>query len=133
MNPLPPTDYSQEDIDRRIKASPHVVVIQTASNVTVPVEIEIHGGEPAFEPQVWDHIAEASLHVPTGELQVHECTGSPVADFQIAKGWYRVRSFHRGLGSIYDAKPERDDHYTVVLWPAASAEVRVIKQYSSSK
>ena len=58
----------------------------------VAVEVEIHDAEPEYNLDEWDHIAEASLHLPTGYLEVHECTGGPVAEFEIAPGWYRVRS-----------------------------------------
>ena len=39
MTPEAPTDYSEEDVRRRIKVGPHVVVIQPARNTTVPVEV----------------------------------------------------------------------------------------------
>ena len=91
MNPSAPEDYIEADLQRRIKTGQHVVVIQPERNMTVPVQIEIHDANPSFVRDEWDHIAEASLHLPTGQLQVHECTGSPVADFTVSPGWYRVR------------------------------------------
>jgi hypothetical protein len=99
----------------------------------VPVEIEIYDSEPPFNADGWDHIAEASLHVPTGQLQVHECTGGPVADFQVEKSWYRVRSFHGGFGTIASIGTDGADFYRVVLWPAPPADVKVVKQYSATK
>jgi len=133
MTQLAPDDYSGEDVERRIKTAPHVVVIQPESDIDILVEIEIHEAEPAYDRGKWDHIAEASLHVPTGQLQVHECTGGPVADFQVNKGWYRVRSFHAGLDSYYRGEGDRGDSYRVVLWPAPPGEVQVLKQYSRPK
>jgi len=130
MSPLAPEDYSQEDVDRRIKTGAHVVVVQPERDMSVPVEIEIHDSEPAHNAEEWDHIAEASLHVPTGQLEVHECTGGPVAEFQVEKGWYRVRSFHGGFATIAAVGTDGADYYRVVLWPATPAELRVIKQYS---
>jgi len=133
MTQLAPDDYSGEDVERRIKTAPHVVVIQPESDIDILVEIEIHEAEPASDRGKWDHIAEASLHVPTGQLQVHECTGGPVADFRVNKGWYRVRSFHAGLDSYYRGEGDRGDSYRVVLWPAPPGEVQVLKQYSRPK
>src|SRR5713226_7230946 len=80
MTPLAPEQYSEEDVQRRIKTGPYVVVVQPERDMNVSLEIEIHDSEPAYDPAAWDHIAEASLHLPTGQLQVHECTGGPVAD-----------------------------------------------------
>ena len=99
-NPQAPEDYTAADVRRRVKTGRHVFVIQPERNTTVPVTVEVHDSEPAYDPDEWDHIAEGSLHLPTGRLQVHECTGGPVADFRVAPGWYRVRSFHGGLGTI---------------------------------
>lgn len=128
-NPEAPVDYTDEDVERRIKTGPNVVVIQPERNMAVAVEIEIHDGEPPLVPGDWDHIGEASLHLPTGQLQVHECTGGPVADFVVEPGWYRVRSFHGGLNTISPDGLEGEDHYRVVLWPAPAADVAVAKQY----
>lgn len=96
--------------------------------MSVDVRIEIHDREPDFNPADWDHIAEASLQLPTGELEVHECTGGAVANFAIASGWYRVRSFHGGFATIDESGLEGSDYYLAVLWPAPQSETCVIKQ-----
>jgi hypothetical protein len=124
-----PTDYTDEDVRRRIKTGPHMVVIQPERNMTVPVEVEVHDADPGFDPADWDHIAEASLHLPTGRLQVHECTGGPVGEFAVAPGWYRVRSLGGGFATIDGSGLEGSDRYRVVLWPAPPADVRVVKQW----
>jgi hypothetical protein len=128
MNAQAPVEYTRVDLERRIKTGPNVVVIVTARNMTVPVTIEIVDAEPSLDISECDHVAEASLHLPTGRLQVHECTGGEVADFEIAPDWYRVRSCHTGLDSIDSTGLEGNDRYHIALWPAPDAEVRVIKQ-----
>lgn len=122
-----PEDYTDEDVRRRIKTGPHVVVIQPERNTTVPVEVEVHDADPGFDAAEWDHVAEASLHLPTGQLQIHECTGGPVAEFVVEPGWYRVRSLGGGFATV--AGLDGSDHYRAVLWPAPPDEVRVVKQW----
>jgi hypothetical protein len=129
MDPEAPEDYSDEDTRIRIKTGPHVLVIQPERDMTVTVEVEIHDTEPPCDTDRWDHIAEASLHLPTGQLQVQECTGGAVADFNVGPGWYRVRSHHGGFDTIDESGLEGNDHYLAVLWPAQPAELRVIKQW----
>jgi hypothetical protein len=124
-----PTDYTVDDIRRRIMMGPNVVVIHPIRNMTVAVAVEVHDSDPGFDPAVWDHIAEASLHLPTGRLQVHECTGGPVADFEVSPGWYRVRSLSAGFSSIDESGLKGDDRYLAILWPAPPAELQVIKQW----
>jgi hypothetical protein len=96
--------------------------------MTVPVTVEIVDVEPSLDINAWDHVAEASLNLPTGRLQLHECKGGAVADFEVAPGWYRVRSCHGGLDSIDGTGLDGDDHHRLVLWPGPPAEVRVVKQ-----
>jgi hypothetical protein len=129
MAPQAPEDYTDEDTRLRIKTGPHVLVIQPERNMTVAVEVEILDAEPPCDADRWDHIAEASLNLPTGQLEVHECTGGPVADFSVEPGWYRVRSHHGGLDTIDEFGLEGNDRYLVVLWPAPPAALRVIKQW----
>lgn len=128
MDPEAPVDYTDEDVGRRIKTGSFVFVIQPERNMTVSVEIEIHDTEPSYNSDDWDHIAEGSLHLPTGRLQVHECTGGAVAELQVEPGWYRVRSFHGGFETIDESGLEGEDHYLAVLWSAPPADIRVIKQ-----
>jgi hypothetical protein len=97
--------------------------------MTVAVVVEIHDAEPPCDADRWDHIAEASLHLPTGQLEAHECTGGLVADFSVDPDWYRVRSHHGGFDTIDESGLEGNDDYLAVLWPAPPAELRVIKQW----
>jgi hypothetical protein len=128
-----PVDYTDEDVRCRIKTGPYVVVIQPERNMNVSVEVEIHDADPGFDDAEWDHIAEASLDLPTGRLQVHECTGGPVAEFLVAPGWYRVRSLHGGFATIDESGLEGADRYRVILWPAPQDDVRVVKQWVADK
>lgn len=130
VGPDAPIDYTDEDIVRRLKAVPHVVVVQPVRNMSVPVSVEIHPSEPAFEESDWDHIAECSLSLPSGGLQVHECIGGSIARFDVTPGTYRVRAFYGALDSLNYNGLKGDDHYTIVLWPAAEAELRVLKQWN---
>jgi hypothetical protein len=129
MNPLPPVDYTTEDVKRRLKTGSNVVVVLPERNMTVAVEVEIHDSEPAYNADEWDHIAECSLELPTGQLEVHECTGGPVVEFIVKPGWYRVRSFHGGFNTISENRLDGDDYYRVVLWLAPPNELRVVKQW----
>lgn len=129
MAPEAPTDYTEADVARRLKAAPHVVVVSPIRNMTVPVTVEIHDTEPSFDAGAWDHIAECSLDLPSGKLQVHECTGGSVARFAVTPGTYRVRAFYGKLGSLDENGLEGEDHYTVVLWPAPFAELHVLKEW----
>ena len=67
--PAAPEDYSAEDVERRVKVAPHVIVVQPVRNMEVPVELEVHASDPGFDEAQWDHIVECSLDLPSGKLQ----------------------------------------------------------------
>ena len=130
-SPSPAVDYSDEDVARRIKAAPHLVVIQPERNMSVPVEVEIADREPDWSPDAWDHVAEASLDLPSGRLEIHECAGGSVDILALAPGSYRVRALFGGLDTLSEDGLDGEDHYRLVLWPAPFAPVTVLKQYPS--
>lgn len=127
--PDAPTDYTDADVESRIKAAPNVVVIQPERNMSVSVELEIVPCEPETEFEPWDHIAEASLELPSGQLEIHECTGGPIDRINLKPGTYRVRTYYGSLSEISDDGLDGNDHYKLVLWPARSASVLVLKQF----
>jgi hypothetical protein len=132
VSPEAPTDWTDIDVNRRLKAAPNVVVVSPVRNMRVPVEVEIHAAEPAYDALGWDHIAECSLELPSGRLQVHECTGGPVASFRVQPGTYRVRAFYGALSKLSDDGLDGEDHYRIVLWPAPMVDLKVLKAWSET-
>jgi len=128
MKPLAPENYTDVDIERMVKVAPHVVVVQPVRNVTVPVRVEVHDADPGWDPDAWDHVVECSLDLPTGYLQVHECTGPALLDVDVPVGTYRVRALFDGLGSLTDDGLDGNDRYVVVLWPGVAQTLQVLKQ-----
>jgi hypothetical protein len=131
--PDAPTDFTDEDIKRRVKAAPFLVVIQPARNMTVPVEVEVTDGPPALLVDDWDHIAEASLDLPSGRLEIHESTGGSIDVLPVLPGTYRARACFGGLDTLSDDGLDGDDRYRIVLWPAPFAPVEVLKQYEDPR
>jgi len=127
--PEPPTDYAEADLRNRIKAAPFVVVIQPVRNMDVPVTLDIADMAPALDLSAWDHVAEASLDLPSGRLEIHECTGGSIDIVDIAPGSYRVRACFAGLGTLSEDGLDGDDHYHLTLWPAPATPVEVLKRY----
>ncbi len=128
-SPDAPTQYTEEDTVRRIKTGPFVVVVQPERNMDVPVEVEIAVEPPELDLAAWDHVAEASLDLPSGRLEIHECTGASVDVLAVPAGTYRVRSHHGGLTTLSEDRLDGDDHYRIVLWPAPFGDLAVLKQF----
>jgi hypothetical protein len=130
--PDAPTDWTEEDVVNRLKAAPNVVVVCPVRNMTVPVELEVLASEPELRSDPWDHIAECSLELPSGQLELHECTGGSAGVLSVVPGSYRVRAYFGGLDSLSEDGLSGDDHYRVTLWPAPRAPLRVVKQWCSA-
>lgn len=129
ISPEAPTDYTEEDIRKRIKAADHIVVIQPERNMEVPVEVEIFECRPPLELASWDHVAEASLELPSGILEIQECTGVSVDQIVLPAGSYRIRALHGKLGELSEDGLDGNDHYRLEIWPAPSSAVEVLKQF----
>jgi hypothetical protein len=133
VGPRAPEDYRDDDVIRMVKVAPNVVVVQPASDVFVSVRLEVHDGDPGCDIAGWDHVVECSLELPTGHLQVHECTGGAALDLHLAPGTYRVRALFEGLDSLSATGAAGDDRYVVVLWPGEAQPLRVLKQFPISR
>ena len=129
VGPSAPGDYTAADIRRLVKVSPNVVVVQPVRNMTVPVDVEVHASDPGFDEGPWDHIVECSLDLPTGRLQIHECTGPDRLSLSIAPGTYNIRVLFAGLDTLSDNGVDGFDRYRIDLWPAPARELRVVKQW----
>lgn len=127
--PDAPTDYTEEDTPKRIKAAPFVVVILPERNMVVPVEVTVSAAAPALAFDGWDHVAEASLDLPSGRLEIHECTGGSIDILPVAPGTYRMRAYYGGLDTLSEDGLDGDDRYSLFLWPAPFAPVEILKQY----
>lgn len=129
VNPPAPEDWNDEDIANRSKVAANVVVVCPLRNMTVPVEVALHDSEPSPAEVSPDHLVECSLSLPTGHLQVHECTGGPVLNWQVASGTYRVRLSFFGLGTITSSGLAGSDFYKVELWPGQANELSVQRSW----
>lgn len=125
-------DYDDQDIERRIKAAPFLVVIQPERNMEVRVDFELAEGPPDDNFDDWDHVAEASIDLPSGKLEIHECTGGSIDILAVPPGTYRIRAYCGGLDTLSDDRLDGDDRYRIVAWPEPSAPVAVLKQYSAA-
>jgi hypothetical protein len=130
INPDAPTEWSDEDVERRVKVAANVVVVCPVRNMSVPVEVEVATAEPSVDLGAYDHVAQCSLSLPTGYLQVHECTGGELLHLSIAPGTYSVLVLFSALGSLDESGLNGEDSYRVVLWPGTDRPLAVVKAWA---
>jgi hypothetical protein len=129
-NPPAPEDWTDADIAHRAKAAANVLVVCPVRNMTVPVKVELHDVTPQLQSATADHLVECSLALPSGHLQVHECTGGAVLNWQVEPGQYEVAVLYSCLGSVSTDGLDGDDHYQVLLWRGADRPLRVVQEWS---
>lgn len=95
----------------------------------MPVELELHAGKPSIQLSRWDHVVLCSLSLPSGRLQVHECTGGELLNWSIAPGHYQVALLYSGLGSLSSDGLDGADRYHVLLWPGPKQELQVLRSW----
>jgi hypothetical protein len=128
-----PEKYDDGDIKRMVKTWGGVLVIMPVRNMTVPVRVEIHDEDPGVNLEEWDHVADCSLSLPTGALEVQECTGTARLELQVPPGVYEVRALFGGLLTLSENGLRGDDRYCVQLWSGQHRPLRIVKQGSSNR
>lgn len=119
-------------INDRAVVAPFVVAVQAARNTIVPVVVEVRDDAPDDDLSGWDHVTDASIDLPGGELVVSDVViedGGPECCFTVPAGTYRVRAYHASLGTLRGNGLEGDDHYRIVLWPGEYCPPMVLKRY----
>ncbi|MEQ1596231.1 MAG: hypothetical protein ABL985_14170 [Casimicrobium sp.] len=129
INPPAPETWTDDDITNRGKVAENVVVVCPLRNTTVPVELKVLSTEPPEDRASADHLINCCLSLPTGHLQIHECTGGPVLDLQVTPGMYRVRLSYRGLASISVSGEDGEDSYKIELWPGKPRALEVVRSW----
>jgi len=86
IGPDAPTEWSDEDIARRLKSASNILVVCPVRNWTVSVTVQVHETEPAYDAKDWDHIAETSLDLQLADFKFTNVRVVPSDDSQ----FYRV-------------------------------------------
>ena len=129
VNPPAPEDWTDIDISNRAKVAQNVVVVCPLRNMLVPVELEVHGEKPSIQLSRWDHVVLCDLELPSGRLQVHECTGGELLNWAVAPGHYQVALLYSGLGTLSQDGLQGEDKYHVLLWPGSAQPLQVLRSW----
>ncbi|MEU8172472.1 hypothetical protein [Microbispora hainanensis] len=132
---LPPAGWTHEAVQlHRIAVDPYSIAVGTARSDIVIVRLRLHRAAVRADLSEAEHVVEADLDLPTGNLCVYGPADDP-GDEQlivIAGGRYRVRVSYLPADPPEQAGPyEIGEHflYQIDLWPSrGSAGLVVLKQ-----
>lgn len=113
IEPNIPEEVTDQDILRRLRTAPHIVVFHTESAAHVPVEVAFVP-EPTEVEGSWEHQAEFSLSLPSGTAALCGCTDyvPECPRITVVPGSYSGRAYFAGSAGS-------EERYCLMLWPAA--------------
>jgi hypothetical protein len=105
--------------------------ISVAKYAVIDVKINMHWQtQTIFNLQNYDHIVEASVDVPSGVLQVLDCTTMQLQlEINVTPGIYTVRSNSANLSTVQG--DTGNDFYVIDIYPSEKKERTVIKKYKT--
>jgi hypothetical protein len=136
---LPPAGWTSEAVHvHRIGVEPNSLSVGTARNDRVEVTLRFHPGEPPAWAAETEHVVEADLDVPNGDLAVYGPTDGPGQEqhITIARGRYRVRVSYipSEPPTIGASGGGYGDHfiYHADLWPVMTPTPLVVLRQGSN-
>ena len=104
------------------------ITVGKYAEIDVEVNVlESQNNERNFDE--FEHIVEASIDVPSGVLQIKDCTGFNLElELNLTPGTYAVRSYSAKLSSI--SGDVGDDFYVIEIWASEKFERKVLKQFT---
>ncbi|RJL35529.1 hypothetical protein [Bailinhaonella thermotolerans] len=119
----PPRAWGDESGARRIVAEPYSITVGTARSDLVEVLLRVRPDRPAADLEAAEHVVEADLDLPGGELAVYGPADDPGDErrLTLTPGRYRVRVSYLPSGPPGEGAAEHEpgDHfrYRADLWP----------------
>lgn len=128
-----PENWGEQLTTDRIAIGPGIIGVSTVRNTRVPVHIDLFSHQPNTKFDVWDHIAEASVEVPSGRIVIAGSSDYfPTAQrLSVRPGSYRVRVQYSGLRTVSENGLEGEDQYYVLIWPDQYRTPHIMKRWES--
>ncbi len=126
----PPDGWWEQLLMYMLAVAPGRIWVSTVRNMTVPVRVDLVDTSPPNDFAAWDHVAEASIEVPSGRVVIKGIESLAKANrLPVQPSTYRVRVYYGGLESISKNGLEGNDHYALILWPAEYSPPALLKKW----
>jgi hypothetical protein len=121
--------WNAEADKRKLAIGEGLLGVTVAKYAEIKVEVRVLSVEPNENAEA-DHIVETSLNLPSGLLQIKDCTSyDTVLELKLEKGTYRIRISSFKLWAVKG--DEGDDYYMVEMWKAVFSDTVIIKEWKS--
>lgn len=116
--------WTPQEIASLLGVAPGIIVIGTARNSTVPVNLAVFESEPPFtDEQSVTLLNECDLTVSSGKVIIAGLTDHQPDALHLAlpTGLYRARIYYYNLDELSEDGLDGNDRYTVQLWQTTVA------------
>jgi hypothetical protein len=116
--------------------SPHELAVTTTSYGHVSVQVHLSDGEPPPPDADWQHVAEASLEVDSGQVlfvTVANAGTDGVPSATLERDVYRVRVVRKGLETVSQETETGNEEVLVILWKAPSEPPELLREHPHSR
>ncbi|MET8361586.1 HAD family phosphatase [Micromonospora sp. NPDC005171] len=129
--------WTDEAVANQLAVGEDALAVGTVVNVFVEVIVEVLDRSPKDDSADFDHVVEASVHVPSGQLVVMGCTDyePDAARVPVPAGWLRVRVAGSNLDAAQRVGIDSDndaattEQVRIQVWPDEHGDVRLLKQW----
>ncbi len=122
--------WDERTLDELYTLSRGAVGIGTNCEGLVSVEVELWNSYPWFDAQLWDHVVECGIDVPSGKIAIASYYDVFYEDaflITLRPGNYRARICYGNQYECGDEDPTCTGRYKIMLWPSKESAARVIK------
>jgi uncharacterized damage-inducible protein DinB len=120
--------WTTEANEDRMAVEENLLGISVAKYAKIDVTVNLHDTKPKDNFESYDHIVEASIALPTGVLQIKNCTDNEIQlELRLTPGIYTVRSCSAQLSTVEG--DEGNDFYVLDIYPSDTRERTVLKKF----
>lgn len=132
--------WTDEAVLDALAVSEQTLGIGTEVNMDVDVMVELLDGRPGDDIDVFDHVVEASIEVPSGRIAILGCTDylPDAVRFDVPEGFVRIRASRANLANVrqpgeegFDA-PDAMEQVHLWIWPAPYGAPAVLKRWAAA-
>jgi hypothetical protein len=128
-----PNFWDDEALNARLAIADGIVGVSIENDEAIAnIELELlNSGIKEDRLTQFDHVAECSLLIKSGKLQILDCPNWQVElELDVEPNWYKVRV---GCSNLDKARQENPaDKYYIKIWKENQSERKVIKRWHSS-
>ena len=127
--------WTEQAVADLLAVAPGTIGVGTVRNMTVPVKVVVQESAAEENFEIWDHVVDCSIDIPSGMIVIAGCTDyfPDAARIKVKPGHYHARICYGGLDTLSEDGFEGEDCYQVFLWPGKHTGVSVRKKWQAKK